>query len=503
MNKLKDKHVIVMGGGTAGWISALYLLNWSKKINLDLKVSLVSSDDVEIIGVGEGTTPGFSQFIHEICNISKEEFLQETKGSFKYGVKFLNWNFDNEYYYNLVFHGDIFNSDDEIKYDFIQHAINNDLNIPQKDLQKKFLGTIFDLLENNKILHQMFPSYAYHFSANLLIQFLRKKCCQFHNFSHVIGNIKKINYDKNGYIKSLNLEETQYLDGDFFINCLGFNSANILEKEYFKIVNWDNYILNNSAFAIQVKNSVNERIEPYTTSTAKEYGWCWKIPQYEKTGYGYVYSDKFITDEDKLYNDLLKTYNINERDIFKTKLVKSVPYYNCKQLHKNCLSIGLSSGFVEPLEATSINMSLVGLNMFFELIESGKELNQKYIDIFNNKMESNWNNVFKFIIFHYFTNNPINDYWKHYKNIQENKLFDFYEKYTTNSMMFSKHNYFSVSLGMKMKDFYYNFFHENYISDHFDSYFSIENNIDLKKIYGHNEVLDSINKKLKNNFSYV
>jgi tryptophan halogenase len=504
---MKNKTIVIMGGGTAGWVSALYFLNKNKDLNLNLKIKLISSNDIESIGVGEGTLPSFPNFIEKICKIDKKQFLKETKGSFKYGVKFDNWNFDNEYCYNLVVGGTNYDVNDENKklsFDFIQYIVNNDISISQKLLLKTIIGESYDIIENNKISLNMVSGYAYHFSASLLIPFLKKKCIEFEEFEHIEGIIENISYDETGFINNLKINTNQEISGDFFVNCLGFKSTDILNEEYFDIKNWDNYILNNSAFAIQVKNSSTEIIEPYTTAKAQEYGWCWKIPQYEKTGYGYVYSSDFINDEDKLYNDLLKTYNIKEKNVFKTKVVKSKPYFNKKQLYKNCLSLGLASGFVEPLEATSIHMTLVGLDTFFKMIENEIELNQKYINVFNETVEKVWNNVFKFIIHHYFTNNPINDYWKHYKNIQKNNIFNFYEKYTDKDVSpFNSYTYFLVSLGKRTKDYYYGFEYEKYLKDNLENFLRINKTININGLYSHNEVLNEINQENKlTNFNY-
>lgn len=496
---MKNKTIVVMGGGTAGWISALYLLNQNQDLNL--KIKLISSNDIDVIGVGEGATPLFTDFIEKTCKIDKKEFLKETKGSFKYGIKFDNWNFDGEYYYHIFDTSFFEHKDEDLDYDFIQYAINEDLNVPQKTLQKKLLGCSFDLLENNKLALKINGAYSYHFSASLIIAFFKKKCLEFENFEHIEGTIESIFYNETGFIDSLKLDDNQKISGNFFINCLGFRSNTLIDDEYFDIQNWDNYILNNSAFAIQVKNSPVEIIEPYTTATAQEYGWSWKIPQYEKTGYGYVYSSDFINDEDKLYDDLLRTYKIKEKDVFKTRSVKSKPYVNKKHLHKNCLSLGLASGFVEPLEATSIHMTIIGLTIFSEMIKEGIEMNQKYINIFNSKLQKYWNTVFKFIIYHYFTNNPINDYWKHYKNIQENDVFDFYEKYgdLKYNSVFSKPSYFLVSLGMKIKDYYYKFSREKYLKENVYDYFKIQTNLSSDLLYSLNEVLNEINQPEKNN----
>lgn len=500
---MKNKTIVIMGGGTAGWISALYLLNKGKNLDLNLKVKLISSNDIEPIGVGEGTTPLFTNFIENTCKIDRKEFLRETKGSFKYGIKFDNWNFDNNYYYHLFNRGSNYeNYTQNLDYNFIQYAINNDIGIPQKILQKKLYGILFDLLENNKISLNINDQYAYHFSAKLVVSFLMKKCLEFQEFEHIQGTICKVNYKEDGYIKNIVIEENKTIEGDFYINCLGFKSENILSNEYFENEYWDNYILNNSAFAIQVKNSVLENLEAYTTSTAQEYGWSWKIPQYEKTGYGYVYSDHFINDEEKLYEDIIKTYSIKEKDVFKTKIVKSKPYYNRKQIHKNCLSVGLSSGFVEPLEATSIHMSLISLKLFFEMIENEIHFNQKYLKIFNDKMEKSWTNVFKFIVFHYFTNNPINEYWKHYKNIQQNNIFEFYEK-ELDSRVFSKISYSLVGLGMNIEDYSYDFLlQEKYLKENVIDYFRIKTDLNTSQLYSLNKFLREINQNNIHTINY-
>ena len=482
---MKNKTIIIMGGGSAGWISALYILRRASLNDLNLKVKIVASKDIGTIGVGEGTTPVFADFIEDICNISKEEFLRETKGSIKYGIKFANWNFDNEFYYHPFSLDNHYIKSDKTEYqkrfDFIQYAINEELTYSQENLQRKLIGFQYDLLEENKVSFDIIPTnYAYHFDASLLIKFLRKKCLEYKNFSEIDGNITKVNYDDKYYIKNILIEKSKIIGGDFFINCLGLDSKNVLDKEYFDFKYYDKFILNNSAFAIQVKNTGKEKIEPYTTSTAEKCGWSWKIPQYEKIGYGYVYSNQFGDDEEKIYDSLVKTYDIEEKNIFKTKKVNFKSFYNKKQIYKNCLSLGLSSGFVEPLEATSIHMTIVSLNSFFGMLVSGKYSCEESRNIFNSGLSLFWENTFKFIIFHYFTNNPINAYWKHYLDIKEKSIFDFYDRYKDddNTLIFTKFNYYIVSLGMKMKDQKYSFQKEIYLKNKVETYFRIYEKID-------------------------
>lgn len=483
---MKKKQIVIMGGGTAGWIAALYLL--TKNDNFDVK--LISSSKIGSIGVGEGSTLLFKDFIDETCD--KFDFIRKTKASLKYGIKFNNWNFNNEHHYHTFTNETQYEKPAD--FDFIQHIINEDVDISNETLQKKIHGINYDLLESNRILIGG-EDHSYHFSANLIISYFKEKCLSYNRFEYFDTEIKEVIYNDNEYIKKLRLDHDTYIDGDFFVNCLGFSSNKLLSEEYFDIEDWSHYILNDSAFAIQVTNSEGEIIEPYTTCTAQDYGWSWKIPQYEKTGYGYVYSSKFIDDEDKLYDGLIKTHKIEKENIFKTKTVRSKPYFNRKQIHKNCLSLGLASGFIEPLEATSIHMTLRNLGLFQSLISNINKLDKLHSQIFNKKIKEEWMNILKFVIFHYFTNNPKNDYWKHYSNIEENCVFDFYERYLDDDYtkgLFANANYCPISLGLRKKDYSLTFEKEKFLNENcidylnFDSHFSGD-------VPTHNQILDQIN----------
>lgn len=495
-NFLRDKTVIVMGGGTSGWTTALHLLHHSVKNDFNIHVKVVASDKIGPIGVGEGTTPYYNASLEEHCNITQKEFLSETKGSLKYGIKFSNWNFDGKYYYHM-FSGS--RKGDEAFY-CTQKAIDSDLDLSKLDLQRAIHGDLgVYIMEENKIPYEDLKtySYSYHFSSDLLIEFLKKKCQDFSNFSYQEGRIQEILYDERGYMKTLCLENDLKLDGDFFVNCLGFKSTDLIAKEYFDIAFWDNLILNNSAFAMQVKNQEDEELNFYTTATAQEYGWCWKIPQYEKTGYGYVFSDQFMNDENKLFDDILKTYNIKESNILGSRLVKSKPYVNKKQIHKNCLSIGLSSGFVEPLEATSLHLIVMALQHFCQIGKN--DLTEQFN--FNTIMKEEWDNVLEFIVYHYQTKNPINEYWKCYADVLKQKKLPFSGRFCgTRYGMFQRSNYSIISVGMEFKNKHIvnpnlNLKEEdlyNMLSNSDKNFFS---SLDTKTVLTHKQILDKIIKE--------
>ena len=192
---------------------------------------------------------------------------------------------------------------------------------------------------------------------------------------------------------------------------------------------------------------------------------------------------------------MIKSHGIEEKNVFKTKTVRSKPYYNKRQFHKNCLSLGLASGFIEPLEATSMHMTLANLNLFQSLIQNIKKIDRKHLDSFNTKIKKDWDNILKFIVFHYFTKNPINDYWNHYKEIEEKEIFNFHERYIDDDgikSLFSLKNYNQVSLGMRKRIMCYplrrNFCKKNNITD----FLNFESNF-LGSTGSHCEILNNIN----------
>lgn len=481
-----------MGGGTAGWIAALKFLVENKRQNLNLKVTLISSEEIGTIGVGEGSTPLFVDYIDDVCQSSVEDFLHETKGAIKYGIKFDNWNFDNEYYYHLfTSHSSYENSNLDLIYNFCQYAINNNLNIPQRELQKKIHGVSFDLVDDNFVNFNINSRFAYHFDAKLIVKYFKSLADSFSEFTYINDKIIDIKYN-NEKIESLTLENNGFILGDFFINSLGLHDkSNSQDIEELSI------IPNNKAITLQVKNIETDALEPYTTSTAQDYGWTWKIPQYEKTGYGYVYSDHFVNDEDSLYDKIIESYKIDEKNIIRSNKVSFKSFYNKKQLKSNCLYLGLSSGFLEPLEATSINLTLTSLNLFFDLANQSHELETHNIKSFNETLSKIWEGVKNFIIMHYFNGSNKNDYWRYFNSLNSNsKLFKMNkDNYHNVSFAYTINSFYSITLGLNSKDFSYSQEENEYIKNHIETFFMVDHYLDSKRLMTQNEILNCINLK--------
>lgn len=480
-----------MGGGTAGWLSALYFLNLNYAENLNTKVILVASTEIPIIGVGEGTTLIFKNFL-ELCGLDKNDFLRKTKGSFKYGIEFKNWCFDDKSYYHT------FNPLDEETMMFYQYCINNDLTTDYDFLQQKLHARYYEICKDNKIDVAIWPAISYHFSASLLVDYFEEECKKYPDFVHYDSRISKINYHENGYIKSLSIGNEQEIEGDFFINCLGFNARNLLDEEYYDVVEFNDSVPNNKAITMQVKRSPEEEIRSCTIAKAEDYGWSWDIPLYGRSGYGYVYSSHFVNDEDKMFRDLIESHNINEEDIIMTNKINYETFYNKKHLHKNCLSNGLAAGFVEPLEATSIHLTLSSLHAFNQLIFNRESYNETLVNVFNQKRNTAWENTIKNVVFHYLNEINRNDYWKHWNDLIQKPPFDnFYELYfpTNGKDVFSRDNYLAISLGLRKKNYWYTFYDENVIlPERIRYFFAHKETFDFSQMPTHKQVLDELNR---------
>lgn len=508
--ELKNKTIVIIGGGSAGWISAIYLLNKSKDFKLNLNIKLISKGDC--IGVGEATTLQFRNFILNDCKLSESEFLSSVGGAIKYAIKFKNWNMDGKHYYHPFIKGTDFDGVDlDFSQNISQNAINNDLSIDHYEIQRKINGVSFDLYENNKIDYDLNSEYAYHFNSRELGRYFKSLCLKYSNFTFVESHARDASYDDKGYIKTILLDDGKEIEGDFFINCIGFGK-NIFSEEYFDIEDLSNIIPNNSAISVQCKNKTNEILEPYTSAIAMDHGWIWKIPQYYKTGYGCVYSNKFFDDKDFIYEKIIKENNICEKDILESKSISFFTHYNKKQLHKNCLNLGLSSGFIEPLESTSIHLTILGLNSAFIMLNEGRLYEENNENEFNKELIFDWENAFKFVLYHYFTNPNSkkikNDYWMHYEQIKNKKIFNFYEKYQHENATFSKVNYLFISLGLGIKDFHnLNSYHMSMnLKNKYRDIFSQKINIDISSSKTHNELLNYYNnlnnKYISNSLMY-
>ena len=397
-------NVVVIGGGTAGWLSALFL---NRRMN-DIRVTLIESKSIGVIGVGEGTTPNIVPFLKKL-GIDETDFITKTKATKKIGISFEGWQ----------------GNDSLFNHDFHQNSNS---------------------------------SYAYHFDNNKIGNYFKNLGIS-RNINHIEGDV--ISFDKTGDdINTIHLKDGTSIQTDFIIDCSGFKRLVIgseLRGEW--ISHTDNLTLNSAIpFRIPLIHSEEYTIDSKTRTRAisMKNGWMWMVPLQDRWGCGYVFDDRYINQEGAKHEveEYLKTkIEVNRKIQFESGYFKDVWI-------GNSVAIGLSGGFFEPLEATSIMTVITQLNNLRKT-----KLNKQLQSWYNTSIQNFNNQVYNFIKYHYLCERDDTDFWKDYKShklpMTLSKLLtdDFKLKYFDNSkiakifdvddteLIFDSYNYSTVGLG--------------------------------------------------------
>ena len=407
------KNIVILGGGTAGWIAASGLARTLLKDRTNTyTVTLIESDEIGTIGVGEATIPSILDFVR-FLNIDENDFIKNTDATFKLGIEFINWrNIDQSYFHPFGTLGpEIENKP------LFQHWMRAKIKGSSQDLME--LSIAAKLARQNKILvpdqsNQLTASnygHALHFDAGLVAKYLKDYAVSF-GVKHKIGEVRNVIKEENGNIIALDIVGSEKVRGDFFIDCSGFRSILLGGALGVEFEDWAHYLPCDSAYAVQTKAFGPPRA--FTKSIAQSAGWMWQIPLRSRLGNGYVYSSKFISDDDAK-NTLLTSLQsppINEPRKIKFKAGTRKEHWK-----KNCLGLGLASGFLEPLESTSIHLVIANLYRFLEMFPGNCDT--IYLEAkFNRFALSEILEIRDFIILHYCaTQRDDSDFWKYCKNM--------------------------------------------------------------------------------------
>lgn len=393
------KKVVIAGGGTAGWLAAAAL---SKQLGPLVEISLVESDAIGTVGVGEATIPTILSF-HQLLGISEAEFIRATQATFKLGIAFESWgDLGDRYIHSFgqvgkaTWMGEF--------HHFWLHAkelgFGGELGDYCYELQAAEQGK-FATSEKSSI------NYAYHLDATRYAGFLRRQS-EARGVRRVEGKITTVQqHPESGFITALTLDSGWQVEGDLFIDCTGFSGILIEQTLGVGYEDWTHWLPTNSALAVQTESSAPAK--PYTRAIAHEAGWRWQIPLQHRVGNGMVFCDHYQNAE-QARAKLLKS--IEGRPLTEPRLIRYKTGRRHKVWEKNCIALGLSSGFLEPLESTSIHLIMIGLTRLMQMFPFAG-ISEPVLHRFNEQSQEEMEKIRDFIILHYkATQREDTPFWK-------------------------------------------------------------------------------------------
>jgi glycine/D-amino acid oxidase-like deaminating enzyme len=417
-------NVVIVGGGTAGWMTAAYL---RAAFGDRVSVTLIESKNVPTIGVGEATFSTVRHFF-EFLGLPEQEWMPECHATYKLAIRFEDWRAKGHYFYHPFERPRVVGgfsladwwmhlrpSDDFDRDTAVLSALCD-----AKSAPRYLDGRLFEqdfLRSSEQALTRATPGaqdtqfpYAYHFDATLLARFLTEWGTS-RGVRHVLDDVQDVGLDERGFIKHVRTREHADITGDLFVDCTGFRSLLINKALGVPFRSFQESLPNDSAVALRVPVDISRRgLRPCTTAAARDAGWIWTIPLFGRLGTGYVYSSAYCTPDEA--ERTLREYVGPEADGLLANHIRMRIGRSEQSWVKNCVAIGLSSGFVEPLESTGIFFIQNGIEQLVKNFPAGRsdaELRSAYNRQVNNVMDG----VREFLVLHYYAAaRKDNDYWR-------------------------------------------------------------------------------------------
>ncbi len=404
------EHIVIVGGGSAGWMSAAAL---ARTIERDCTITLVESDEIGIIGVGEATIPPIKLF-NDMLGIEENAFLRRTHGTFKLGIEFVNWGrVGQRYFHPFGSYGRPF---DLVQ---IQHHW-------QRAHQKGMAGPLdeycmawaaaragrFDRpsTDSRNVLSTYL--YAYQFDAALYARFLREYA-EARGVKRIEGKVVGIEqHPESGFVRCVRLEDGTTVSGELFIDCSGMRALLIEGTLASGFEDWSRWLPCDRALAVPCERA---ELTPYTRSTAHTAGWQWRIPLQHRTGNGHVYASQFTSDA-QARDVLLGT--LDGAPLAEPRLIRFTPGRRKVHWNKNVIAIGLSSGFLEPLESTAIHLIQAGISKLIAYFPD-RDFDPLVIREYNRVASAEVERIRDFIILHYHLNTRTDgEMWRYCAQMQ-------------------------------------------------------------------------------------
>ena len=391
------KTIVIVGGGTAGWLAAFYIL----KTKPEYKITVIESSTIGIIGAGEGGTHILGSILNNTeidYDIDIKEFIKEADATFKQGVRHENWTGTTDHYFNPL---DLNFSDDPNIDDRLAYLIANGQPIHSVSKLGMFIDQDRCLIKQDESGLAPVDGFSYHFDGNKVGQFFKRRVLLMGG-TVVDAIVQNVVHNDTGGISSIVLSNNIAIQGDFFIDCTGFARV-LMNRVGTEWISYKDNLLMNSAMPFLLEYTPPVWPKPVTLSRALSSGWMWQIPTAKRFGCGYVFCDKFLSfEEAQAEIEKLLGHSI--------KPIKQIRFESGrldKPWNHNCLALGLASAFVEPLEATSIHATTIQIKKFIEYINSNNS--KKY----NEEICAMYDEIKDFIVLHYLSGKTGTPFWDH------------------------------------------------------------------------------------------
>ncbi len=396
--------IIIIGGGSAGWMAASYL---SKSLNFNADITVIESESIGRIGVGEATVPTIKTEFFDRLGLQEQDWMKHCNATYKMGVKFSDWKktvqSGGDHYYHNFGELPVFDNIPLTHIWIKKYLEDNNYNTPMD--YACFNSTM--ACDNNKspnlLSGEQIQHYAYHFDALLLANFLKSWSIK-RGVTHIIDDLSDAKLDDQGNIIYVVGKDNKKYHADLFIDCSGFTGFLIEKILKEPKVTFGDSLLTDRAVAMNIPEEQEYQqkhgIRPYTTSRAMKAGWMWEIPLFNRSGNGYVYSSQFMT-QDEAEQEMRNHFG-KRVDNCEARHIKFQSYRRERAWVNNCVSIGLASGFLEPLESTGIYFIYAALYQLVQYFPHN-EINPVLRDEFNKKIEFMVEDVKDFIVLHFKT----------------------------------------------------------------------------------------------------
>lgn len=405
--------VLIVGGGTAGWMTAAYLV---KLFGTKVRITVLESPAIPKIGVGEATVPNLQRSFFDVLGIPEDEWMKEVNGAFKTAVKFINWRKrapgepSNHFYHNFG----VLPYVDGVHLALYWYYLTRGRGEPFAYACYREPAIMDAKLAPKSLDGRSAVTHAWHFDAHLVADFLRRWATE-RGVVHVLDQVKSVDLDERGHIARLHTKFGHTLSANLYVDCTGFRGLLINQALGEPFIDMSDHLFCDSAIAASIPHDdAKHGIEPYTSAIAMKSGWTWRIPMLGRFGSGYVYSSRFAS-EDEAAREFCGLWKLDENEVSLNR-IRFRTGRNARAWVKNCVSIGLSSCFLEPLESTGIYFITAAIHQLAKHFPT-KAMEPGLADAFNREIEFMFDDCRDFLQAHYFTSTrDDSEFWLANKN---------------------------------------------------------------------------------------